>query len=380
VFFCYQSIAGFNGAPKTNTASGRGGTATLASATTTDLGSVPQAYKVVSGTTTITSFGSSATIGTVHFVKFSGALTLTYNSSSLILPGATDKATAAGDILTAVYLGSSNWQVLSYNPADGTAVTNPARDLGDVWYSFRYSAPAKAVLAYGQALSRASYPDYLAAVTSAQSATRTSGSALLSGISDVQSFTAGMPIEGTGIPAGATVGSLTGSTITMASTCGGGSSACNASSSGTSNITVFLTGYGSGGSTSTVGVPECSGYVIAGRTNLSGTATATLDSATGINATVGSKAHTLSVGELPVHTPSGSVSRPTITVTDTKFGVLGFQTGGGTQALTQGGSSLSITATLDSDPVFTGNAIGSGTAHSIVQPTKTANCFIRVLP
>lgn len=101
-----------------------GGTNSLASATTTDLGSVPQAYVVVTGTTTITSLGTSAVAGTVKFVKFSGVLTLTYNATSLILPGANDITTAAGDQALFVYLGGGNWSALAYTRADGTSLTS----------------------------------------------------------------------------------------------------------------------------------------------------------------------------------------------------------------------------------------------------------------
>ena len=99
-----------------------GGTNTLAAAATTDIGATPQAYNIISGSTTITSFGSSATLGTIHVLKFSNSLTLTYNATSLILPGAANITTAAGDTALAVYLGTGNWSVIAYTRADGTPV------------------------------------------------------------------------------------------------------------------------------------------------------------------------------------------------------------------------------------------------------------------
>lgn len=96
--------------------------ATIASATTTDLGSVLAQEITVSGTTTITGFGSSAPTGAVKDVYFSGALTLTHNGTSLILPAAANITTAAGDCLRARHEGSGNWRVLDYTKATGAPV------------------------------------------------------------------------------------------------------------------------------------------------------------------------------------------------------------------------------------------------------------------
>lgn len=100
-----------------------GGSASLASAGTVDLGSVNPAAVTISGTTTITSFGSSAVIGQFKFLKFSGALTLTYNATSLILPTAANIPTAAGDTAIAKCLGSGNWEIIQYSRASGIALT-----------------------------------------------------------------------------------------------------------------------------------------------------------------------------------------------------------------------------------------------------------------
>lgn len=96
-----------------------GGTATIASNSTTDLCSSPQAAVTISGTTTITGFGSTCSAGIIKFVRFSGVLTLTYNGTSLIIPGAANVTTAVGDAMVAEYLGSGNWAVLLYQPVGG---------------------------------------------------------------------------------------------------------------------------------------------------------------------------------------------------------------------------------------------------------------------
>ncbi|CAB4158552.1 hypothetical protein UFOVP706_16 [uncultured Caudovirales phage] len=98
---------------------------TIASAATTDLGSVASEGVEITGTTTITSFGTVAA-GTVRFGRFTGVLTLTHNATSLILPSAANITTAANDRFSAVSLGSGNWLVLSYERANGTALVAPA--------------------------------------------------------------------------------------------------------------------------------------------------------------------------------------------------------------------------------------------------------------
>lgn len=98
------------------------GTNTIASASTVDLGSVPQTSITVSGTTTITSFGTSMLPGQAKIVTFSGALTLTHNGSSLILPGGANITTAAGDQAIVHCLSSGNYRVM-YQKATGAAVS-----------------------------------------------------------------------------------------------------------------------------------------------------------------------------------------------------------------------------------------------------------------
>lgn len=99
-----------------------GGTATIASNTTTDLGSSFEASITVSGTTTITGFGSSAPKGAFKLVTFSGILTLTYNVTSMLLPSAASIVTAAGDTALCEHLGSGNWKVHHYTRINGTCV------------------------------------------------------------------------------------------------------------------------------------------------------------------------------------------------------------------------------------------------------------------
>lgn len=83
------------------------------SATTTDIGATRANYVEVTGTTTITGLGTT-TAGTRRIVRFTGALTLTHNATSLILPGAANITTVAGDVAEFVSLGSGNWVCVFY--------------------------------------------------------------------------------------------------------------------------------------------------------------------------------------------------------------------------------------------------------------------------
>lgn len=94
--------------------------ATVASASTTDIGGAASSRVSVTGTTTITSLGSIA--NAVRFVSFTGALTLTHNATSLILPSGANITTAAGDCAIFSSDSSANWRCLSYQTASGLLV------------------------------------------------------------------------------------------------------------------------------------------------------------------------------------------------------------------------------------------------------------------
>lgn len=98
--------------------------ATIASAATTDLGASDETIQTISGTTTITSFGT-VSAGIYKFVTFSGALTLTHNATSLILLGGTNRTTVAGDCGLYVSLGSGNWKEYFYSPISAYQPLDP---------------------------------------------------------------------------------------------------------------------------------------------------------------------------------------------------------------------------------------------------------------
>ena len=92
--------------------------ATLASASTADIGGAASILVQITGTTTITSFGTNYQ---PRVLRFAGALTLTHNATTLILPTGANITTAAGDMCLAVPVGTSGWRVLVYQRADQAA-------------------------------------------------------------------------------------------------------------------------------------------------------------------------------------------------------------------------------------------------------------------
>lgn len=89
------------------------GSATIASAATVDLGAVREQLIRISGSVSITSFGTAADTGTIKFVTLNSAPLLT-NSANLICPDASDIQGASGDSFIAKYEGSSVWRVVNY--------------------------------------------------------------------------------------------------------------------------------------------------------------------------------------------------------------------------------------------------------------------------
>ncbi len=101
-----------------------------ASAATVDLGAIATgSYVHITGTnTTITSFGTVAA-GISRVLVFDGALTLTHNATSLILPGGANITTAAGDVAEFVSEGSGNWRCTAYLHAAGLVTASSTTTL-----------------------------------------------------------------------------------------------------------------------------------------------------------------------------------------------------------------------------------------------------------
>lgn len=209
--------------------------ATIPSATTTDLSVASGDYLIVSGTTTITGLGTAFAGFTVN-VQFSGTLLLTYNATSLILPGGGSITTAAGDIATFRSLGAGNWictayllggagfspaaNVPAYNPSGGATVTLTAAQNGqtfllDAATGVTYTLPAPAIgLTYNFAVT-------VSVTSSAHEVKTNAGTVFLEGvIAQIGSATTfGFKADGTTILAlkmnGTTTGGVLGSQFTF---------------------------------------------------------------------------------------------------------------------------------------------------------------------
>jgi microcystin-dependent protein len=122
----------------------------IASAATTDIGAVEGSTHDITGTTTITGFGT-VRAGILKILQFDGVLTITHNATSLILKFGQNHLTTAGDILAFVSEGSGNWREVWRNVAGGTVVP------GTITIDAGTSAPDGWLLCYGQAVSRTTY-------------------------------------------------------------------------------------------------------------------------------------------------------------------------------------------------------------------------------
>lgn len=86
----------------------------VASAATCDIGASTTPFVRITGTTTITSLGTGA--NKRREVEFTGSLILTYNGTSLILPGLANIITQAGDKGIFVSDASGNWKCVAWTP------------------------------------------------------------------------------------------------------------------------------------------------------------------------------------------------------------------------------------------------------------------------
>lgn len=106
--------------------------ADIASAATVNLALATGTLINITGTVTITALGTVAA-GAIRDLVFAGALTLTHNATSLILPGAANIVTAAGDVARMRSLGGGNWRCLEYTRAAtapfNNVLTQPALTL-----------------------------------------------------------------------------------------------------------------------------------------------------------------------------------------------------------------------------------------------------------
>lgn len=89
----------------------------VATASTVDLGAQTGNLINLTGTTTVTSFGTAAA-GTIRKCISAGSFDITHNQTSMILLGGNDITTQAGDLFEMISEGSGNWRMTQYSVAD----------------------------------------------------------------------------------------------------------------------------------------------------------------------------------------------------------------------------------------------------------------------
>lgn len=259
-------------------------------------------------------------------------------------------------------------------------------------------APNQYVFAYGQEISRSTYAAFFTASTLNQIITCTSGSPVLTNLSDTTQIPNGAVIEATCIAAGSIVINKTSNTVTMNS---------NASLSTSTTSKFFL--YGNGNGSTTFNVPDLRGRFISGRDNMGGTAANRLIGAT-TGSSGGNQTATITTPNLPPYSPGGgiagilTVGNGGVVVTDpghihtlstAASNVVNGAGVGGSANLTGGGGALnqgaitvntattgiSVAVNLAIASAFTGTPQGgTSTPISIVPPALTLNYIIKITP
>jgi microcystin-dependent protein len=142
----------------------------------------------------------------------------------------------------------------------GQATTLFAGQAGKIEWFASMTPPSSHLAANGSAVSRTTYANLFNAIAAQPSGTVTSGSKSITGVANPSSTWVGMPISGPGIPAGATVAVVAGSTITLSA---------NATAT-TAGATLVICPYGTGDGSTTFNVPDVRGKVPRGWDNGAG--------------------------------------------------------------------------------------------------------------
>ena len=122
--------------------------ADIASATTTECYAADGNFMHITGTTTITSLGTAVQAGDSRTLVFDGALTLTHNGTSLILPTGANITTEAGDTAIIRAESTANTRVVAYLRKTGISIADNAASDAEVLTgteAAKYVAPSTLV-------------------------------------------------------------------------------------------------------------------------------------------------------------------------------------------------------------------------------------------
>ena len=268
-------------------------------------------------------------------------------------------------------------------------------------------APNQYAFAYGQELSRTTFNALYTAITYSTSVSCTSGSPILTSLSDTTQIAIGSNVELSCTAPGTTVISKTAITVTL-----------SANSSITGDVTALFFPWGNGNGSTTFNLPDLRGYAIAGRDNMGGVAAGRLTTAyfnpggtsdpDALGAVGGNQLHTMTLLELVAHTHTGTTG--TESASHTHSGTTGSNSVSHTHtevAMVQTGPAAPGTGTATWAPLsqqtgtqsanhthsftseiesaththdFTTASTGSTAAFSVVQPSITLNYIIKIIP
>lgn len=204
----------------------------IASASTVDLSAATGEYVTITGSTTINAFAAQ-TAGNMRILRFSGTPTVTYNSSSMILPGGASITAQVGDRAIFVSEGSGNWRCIVWQRDDGANVPEgyfkemAVRLTGTSLTPFTtsdvtaatavYATPCNGnkITVYRSSVSAqvpVSFAELNLPITQSQTGTTTNGSTTIVGLSTTAQLVVGMAVSGTGIPVGATISAISAAT------------------------------------------------------------------------------------------------------------------------------------------------------------------------
>lgn len=255
-----------------------------------------------------------------------------------------------------------------------------------------FTAPPGWVFAYGQALSRTTYPDLFSALTQVQTGICVSGSPTIGGLTSTAQMRVGARIEAACLAPGTVVLSITNINTLVAST--------NATTSLSTAFTIFAWGDGDGALT--FNVPDLRGRVLPGADAMGGTAAGNLTFAyygavpLSPGQPGGLQSNTLEQGNLPTVNFVVASGIP-VTVTDTR--TWGLSLPSFVAGNTAGSANVAIESSSPTDANITSGVIsstggsitaatsGTGTAasggadtpFSIVPPSLTINYIIKVV-
>ena len=256
------------------------------------------------------------------------------------------------------------WNSAAPSGATGTD-TAP---VGSVLEWSGFTVPTNWAWANGQELDRTTYSDLLNAITiSYDSVSCTSGSAILAGWPDTSQIRVGAPVEGSCVPTGTTVQSITSSSSITVSN----------NATATATVTARVFNYGNGNGVDTFNVIDKRGRSGVGPDCLGGNSCANrLQASTTINTTINSLTATvasvtnLSIGMVVItaNIPIGSVIT-SISGTTVTFNNAATATASGTAATFQ------VVAGVNAPGASGGGAGSAGGAAATLSPAVDAGIF-----